>query len=801
MIDGGQQVRLEPGFIARVGAGVVYALTGKVPGWMGPGMPITPVLTPEIQEEVKGRQFDYNTGQNFNYQPGNTKGVSFNTLRTIGDSLDILRLVIETRKDQMENQTFSIQVKGGGGDAGDRGKRIEEFLQMPDRVHTWAQWQRALLEDHFVIDAPVIYPRRTLGGQPFSLDLLAGDYINILVDQQGRRPAQGPAYQQILKGVIAAEFEAKELIYGMSNWRTNRLYGYSRVEQVIVTVNIALRRQLHQLQMYTEGATPDMIFSVPSTWSPDQIKMFETQWNNILAGNTGERRRAHFVPDGVKPINTKEGLLSDPFDEWLARIICFCFSISPQAFVKMMNRSTSDTAQETAITEGLFPIQKWLKGILDRILSDFFDAPDLKIVWENEKEVDIKVRAEVSKTYLECNALQLNEVREDMGRDPYTEEELARIAGTSADALEGQQITALQGLVQTVADSKLPASAAKAVISASFPKLAEKTIDAMLQGLESFQPTPPDAGNLPPNAPEGIPTPQGGANVDGGAGKPALSGNPAAEAGSGDAPAKAAGSRLGKSAAFVNPNRKAVVVARKKFTAKLKKVFRHDNGFAIRIHEGGALATEKMAKTSPNVEILEGLLKELLANGFEPLGLDAEALYQTIFEDGAEEAVKLIIAAITKSDASVSTDLIHTKAVEWAQNRAAKLIVDIEQTTMERIRADVTEALSEGQYTEDLADKLVDSYGFSDARAEMISRTELAAADSAGNMAAYRESGVVEMKSWLRADAADDCDICQGNEDDGDIPIGQAFSSGDDAPPGHPNCLCVVVPVVNSTEE
>jgi hypothetical protein len=52
----------------------------------------------------------------------------------------------------------------------------------------------------------------------------------------------------------------------------------------------------------------------------------------------------------------------------------------------------------------------------------------------------------------------------------------------------------------------------------------------------------------------------------------------------------------------------------------------------------------------------------------------------------------------------------------------------------------------------------------------------------------------VEKKVWLLAD--DPCDECQGNADDGEIPLDDDFSSGDDAAPAHPRCLCDTAPVV-----
>jgi hypothetical protein len=71
---------------------------------------------------------------------------------------------------------------------------------------------------------------------------------------------------------------------------------------------------------------------VPQGWTPDQIKQFQDYWNTEFAGDLAKRRRAKFVPGeaAAKVVQTKEPQHKDDFDEWLARIICFAFSVPPK---------------------------------------------------------------------------------------------------------------------------------------------------------------------------------------------------------------------------------------------------------------------------------------------------------------------------------------------------------------------------------------------------------------------------------------------------------------------------------------
>ena len=71
------------------------------------------------------------------------------------------------------------------------------------------------------------------------------------------------------------------------------------------------------------------------------------------------------------------------------------FSISPQGFLAQMNRATAETAQQTAISEGLAPIQSWVKQLVDYLLITEFDVPDLEFCWRDEREIDPQQAASV----------------------------------------------------------------------------------------------------------------------------------------------------------------------------------------------------------------------------------------------------------------------------------------------------------------------------------------------------------------------------------------------------------------------
>ncbi|MGH6975881.1 MAG: phage portal protein, partial [Stellaceae bacterium] len=288
-------------------------------------------------------------------------------------------------------------------------------------IHPWPTWLRMVLEDLLVIDAPALYLRRARDGKLCALEPLDGATVKRVIDDWGRTPSPpAPAYQQVLKGLPAVDYTTDELLYLPRNPRVHKVYGFSPVEQVQMTVNIALRRQIWTLQYYTEGNIPEALIGVPDTWTPDQIRQFQGYWDSLHEGNTAQRRHAKFVPGGVAKtfIPTREPALKDPFDEWLARIVCYAFSVSPQPFVLQLNRATSEIAQDAALAEGLLPLKNWVKFLCDRVIAREFAASDLEFAWSDDQPSDPEKVAAVAVDYVNAGIKSVNEVRAELGLDP-----------------------------------------------------------------------------------------------------------------------------------------------------------------------------------------------------------------------------------------------------------------------------------------------------------------------------------------------------------------------------------------------
>ena len=216
----GKMDPIAPGFIRNVISGVRTVVSGVNPNnWFGPSQP----MAPQAPEEVKGRAFDYQPGWNLHMRPRQDEQVTFETLRALADSYDLLRLVIETRKDQIAKLDWTIQPRKrtGGADRPPSDGRIEEIsrlLRRPDGINSWQNWLRMLMEDCFVLDAATIYPRFNRNGKLHVIEVIDGATIKRVLGEDGRTPMPpDPAFQQILKGMPAVNYTVDELVYCVRN--------------------------------------------------------------------------------------------------------------------------------------------------------------------------------------------------------------------------------------------------------------------------------------------------------------------------------------------------------------------------------------------------------------------------------------------------------------------------------------------------------------------------------------------------------------------------------------------------------
>jgi phage portal protein BeeE len=109
----------------------------------------------------------------------------------------------------------------------------------------------------------------------------------------------------VLHGVPAADFGADELLYLPRNVRSHRLCGFSPVEQIALTVNIALRRERATLDYYNTGSVPNFLCDAAEGMEGRSDKAVPGLFRRADGGNLARRRMINFMPADFKLTETR----------------------------------------------------------------------------------------------------------------------------------------------------------------------------------------------------------------------------------------------------------------------------------------------------------------------------------------------------------------------------------------------------------------------------------------------------------------------------------------------------------------
>jgi hypothetical protein len=164
-------------------------------GWgdVGPGTPLA------AAERV--RAWDFPVGINTVVRPRSLGPFDFTQLRAFSN-VELVRLAIETRKDQIERLDWRVKPSrsrpGDDAAADPRVDALELFWRKLDGTTPFAPWLRLAMEDLLVLNAPASKRRRSRSGALIGLDIAPGDTIHRMVEKTGqperrRSDLYGPA--------------------------------------------------------------------------------------------------------------------------------------------------------------------------------------------------------------------------------------------------------------------------------------------------------------------------------------------------------------------------------------------------------------------------------------------------------------------------------------------------------------------------------------------------------------------------------------------------------------------------------
>ncbi|MBV9512066.1 MAG: hypothetical protein JO303_17465 [Caulobacteraceae bacterium] len=83
-----------------------------------------------------------------------------------------------------------------------------------------------------------------------------------------------------------------------------------------------------------------------------------------------------------------------------------------------MNRSTAGADQDRGLEEGLEPLKRWAKRLLDGVIQDDLGCRDLEFVWVDPQAVDPSAQSAIDDTALRNGTATIDEVRARRGLAP-----------------------------------------------------------------------------------------------------------------------------------------------------------------------------------------------------------------------------------------------------------------------------------------------------------------------------------------------------------------------------------------------
>lgn len=836
----------------------------------GPGVPLYPAAIDPPRPDSGRPEPRFNEYPVSSNLPGmSDRLVPWKVLRDAAEVGGLPRRCIEIRKNEVASLAWTIRLTEKAIERAQEGSeqpdhevakalrqqlspeitRCMEFLERPDRGQgeTATDWFGKLLEEHFVLDAIAIYPRRTRGGDLYALEVLDGSTIKPLRDHRGGRPQPpNPAYQQLLWGFPRGEFIADtdadgnvlngyrsdHLVYRRRNVRAHTPYGYSAVEQCLEDLDVWLKRRAWIKSEYDDGTVPSALVTNngASGWTPAQIKDYETFLNDTY-GASGARHRLRILPPGMELGQQSDAAerYRPEYDLFLIKLMVAHFdtTIAEFGFTEQGGLGSTGWHEGQADVQrrkGTLPTVRWLQETVTDILRLHLGMHrDLEFAFLGLEEEDEAAADAVDEARYKTARLTLNEARDRAGKPRYDFPEADKpmlvttrgvifLEGAADQAAPGTVVGPPKGGDETTqaGDEETPddededndeegdgedearAEAVKTELAA-FRRWARRNPNPR----RPFAFTHVTKADAPDINTEIVLFADPAA--DGGGADPKASSSPDID-NVRDWPGWSADLRA---AAYWKP--RIIKAMRGAIDARaLAERWIAQRGITVKADEPDLSSVQNSGDAGPPGTPWHDAIGWLTAQGISLV--QALLIIRDVQTDGyviGERSATAVLAGHSTVDWSKwrpgDPDAARLVRPTGAANGLQTLLDDagivirnVAANRMDRLAKVLSDALARGDSADTTAIS-IEHLLADPAWAERIAVTEIARAVSAASLFTYRLNGV-RQKSWLTAVDQRVCPVCLTNEGAGAIPLSQAFPSGHAMPPGHPSCRCALLP-------
>lgn len=624
--------------------------------------------------------------------------------------------------------------------------------------------------------------------------------------------------------------------------------GVSWIVDIIMDADRYSASTAADLSLKKNNNRPDWLLRLPPNTNADQIKQAREEVKRLFGGP--ERRGGVLMAtaEGIEVPAWSPADLEDVASRADAKQIIQAAAGVPEA-IFAMNDSNRASAIMALQQYGRLTILPRLTQDHDEMtigLLPFFglDPGDYWLCYDNPVPDDQAVESERQVKLLNAGVLTLDEARAEDGYEPYEDGvgEKPRFNGVPLDvmgtlkmggvgpdgttmvpgeegeqeqpkpaaagvapgqdvqatALNGAQVTALNALLQAVADGQLPGESASAAIAASYPTLTPEQIAAMVDPLKGFEPTKPE---VPDGGNQGA---FGGGESGGGDGS---AGGLAGESSKGDKGDDSGGAGKSTDLRPARHNRGGHDGGGGSGSQVKHPAYRTD--WRTKDDDDKLIPTQQEA-----VAKLDTLLREWYAKVAGSLkageSIDAAVMarqseLQALLRPALEQLMRTAAAAeLAQMGAGPEAfEVTPQAALRYLDGYTPKLAAAITQETTELLKEAQATGVAMGESIPQIQERVAAALGEETTyRAERIARTETQHIFGRGDLEAWRATGI-ERKQWLLA--PNSCALCQECAAKGAIPINEPFFvdesgwSDGQSRPRHPNCVCDGVAVQDTT--
>lgn len=170
--------------------------------------------------------------------------------------------------------------------------------------------------------------------------------------------------------------------------------------------------------------------------------------------------------------------------------------------------------------------------------------------------------------------------------------------------------------------------------------------------------------------------------------------------------------------------------------------------------------------------------------------INFEPLLQNMAVIAGQDANKLI----GKAEPYIPSQELR-KRVQESVEKFTKSMLDTDQKHLSDL---ITNGIEQGESIQQIRSQITEDFGnYSTMQAQRITRTEVMRAANQSTLDAFKQSGVVQGQQWVAFNSTDECADYDGKVETLDSTFYQAdYEFTDGEPPLHPNCKCILMPVL-----